>query len=158
MALCTHAVTEPLGKCLKIENPTERLACYDKMLESSVTESPTASPMSDLPSVSTKTPTEKTKIAATHLTGALREELPRRKTDQRFEREDDVTRYTVSRILRKYGGKVEYLTENGRRFRKISTSHQNFQVGDVLVAKRGVFEAVFLVNEEGKRIKVKIMD
>ena len=69
-----------------------------------------------------------------------------------------MTRYTVTRVIRKYGGKIEYLTDNGRRFRKISTSQQNFQVGDVLVAKRGVFEAVFLVNQDGKRIKVKIVD
>ena len=87
----------------------------------------------------------------------LKEELPR-KADRIIKKEDDPTRYTVTRIVRKYGGKIEFVTDNDRRFRKISTSDYLFEVGDVLVAKRGVFESVFLINQDGKRIKVKIVN
>ena len=155
-ALCAPALAEPVERCLKIENPTERLSCYDKTLErtekanKAASVSVSAAPKEPKPS--------KTKVTTTILTGALKEELPRRSATRSFEREDDITRYTVTQVIRKYGGKVEYLTDNGRRFRKISTSQQDFKVGDVLVAKRGVFESVFLVNQNGKRIKVKIVD
>jgi hypothetical protein len=129
------------------------------MLKRTEPESQVALPTSVSPSLPPKRPKPpKTKVTTTILTGALKEELPRPSANRSFEREDDITRYTVTQVIRKYGGKVEYLTDNGRRFRKISTSQQNFQVGDVLVAKRGVFEAVFLVNQDGKRIKVKIVE
>ena len=153
------AFAEPLEQCLTIESPTERLACYDRMFKRTEPESQVTLPTSVSPSAPPKrSKPPKTKATRTILTGALKEELPRPKANRSFKREDDITRYTVARVIRKYGGKVEYLTNNGRRFRKISTSQQNFQVGDVLVAKRGVFEAVFLVNQDGKRIKVKIVD
>ena len=155
-ALCAPALAEPLEQCLKIEKPAERLACYDKVLERTEIESNAASVSV---SAAPKEPKpSKTKVTTTILTGALKEELPRPSANRSFEREDDITRYTVTKVIRKYGGKVEYLTDNDRRFRKISTSAQDFKVGDVLVAKRGVFEAVFLVNQDGKRIKVKIVD
>ena len=158
-ALYMPAFAEPLEQCLTIDRPTERLACYDKMLKRTEPGSKVGLPTSVSPSMPPKRlKPPKTKVTTTILTGALKEELPRLSANRSFEREDDITRYTVTQVIRKYGGKVEYLTDNGRRFRKISTSQQNFQVGDVLVAKRGVFEAVFLVNQDGKRIKVKIVD
>ena len=49
--------------------------------------------------------------------GALKEELPR-KADHIIKKEDDPTRYTVTRIVRKYGGKIEFVTDNDRRFEK----------------------------------------
>ncbi|MEC8492761.1 MAG: hypothetical protein VXY76_07680, partial [Pseudomonadota bacterium] len=98
------------------------------------------------------------KLAEQVLKGAIKKELPKRGASEKRPRIDDITRYTVTKVVTKYGGKIEYLTDNGRRFRKISTSPQSFKVGDVLVAKLGVFDSIFLVNQNGNRIKVKVIN
>ena len=138
------------------------MACYDNALQKDVPKSVLEPKSSQAPKSTLVTNEAKdsasTKVTERILKGAIKKELPRRGASEKRPRIDDITRYTVTKVVTKYGGKIEYLTDNGRRFRKISTSPQSFKVGDVLVAKLGVFESVFLVNQDGKRIKVKIMD
>ena len=161
-AVCSFASAETIETCTEIKDPTTRLACYDNALQKDVPKS-VLEPKSVQAPKSTQVPKEAKapaaiKVAEQVLKGAIKKELPRRGASEKRPRVDNITRYTVTRVVTKYGGKIEYLTDNGRRFRKISTSPQSFKVGDVLVAKLGVFESVFLVNQDGKRIKVKIMD
>lgn len=161
-AVCSFSYAEKIETCTEIKDPTTRLACYDNALQKDVPKS-LPEPKSVQAPKSTQVPKEardpaSIKVAKQVLKGAIKKELPRRGASEKRPRIDDITRYTVTRVVTKYGGKIEYLTDNGRRFRKISTSPQSFKVGDVLVAKLGVFESVFLVNQDGKRIKVKIMD
>ena len=161
-AVCSFVSAETIETCTEIKDPTTRLACYDNALQKDVPKS-VLEPKSVQAPKSTQVPKEAkdpaaTKVAEQVLKGAIKKELPRRGASEKRPRVDNITRYTVTRVVTKYGGKIEYLTDNGRRFRKISTSPQSFKVGDVLVAKLGVFESVFLVNQDGKRIKVKIMD
>ena len=155
-ALCSFVSAETIETCIEIKDPKTRLACYDNALQKDI-------PKSILEPESTQAPKEAKdpvpmEVTERVLKGAIKKELPRRGSSEKRPRIDNITRYTVSKVVTKYGGKIEYLTDNGRRFRKISTSPQSFKVGDVLVAKLGVFESVFLVNQDGKRIKVKIMD
>ena len=161
-AVCSFVSAETIEKCTEIKDPTTRLACYDNALQKDVPKS-VLEPKSVQAPKSTQVPKKAKdpaaiKVAEQVLKGAIKKELPRRGASEKRPRVDNITRYTVTRVVTKYGGKIEYLTDNGRRFRKISTSPQSFKVGDVLVAKLGVFESVFLVNQDGKRIKVKIMD
>ena len=161
-AVCSFVSAETIETCTEIKDPTTRLACYDNALQKDVPKS-VLEPKSVQAPKSTQVPKEANdpaaiKVAEQVLKGAIKKELPRRGASEKRPRVDNITRYTVTRVVTKYGGKIEYLTDNGRRFRKISTSPQSFKVGDVLVAKLGVFESVFLVNQDGKRIKVKIMD
>ena len=161
-AMCSFVSAETIETCTEIKDPTTRLACYDNALQKDVPKS-VLEPKSVQAPKSTQVPKEAKdpaaiKVAEQVLKGAIKKELPRRGASEKRPRVDNITRYTVTRVVTKYGGKIEYLTDNGRRFRKISTSPQSFKVGDVLVAKLGVFESVFLVNQDGKRIKVKIMD
>ena len=161
-AVCSFVSAETIETCTEIKDPTTRLACYDNALQKDVPKS-VLEPKSVQAPKSTQVPKEAKdpaaiKVAEQVLKGAIKKELPRRGVSEKRPRVDNITRYTVTRVVTKYGGKIEYLTDNGRRFRKISTSPQSFKVGDVLVAKLGVFESVFLVNQDGKRIKVKIMD
>ena len=161
-AVCSFVSAETIETCTEIKDPTTRLACYDNALQKDVPKS-VLEPKSVQAPKSPQVPKEAKapaaiKVAEQVLKGAIKKELPRRGASEKRPRIDNITRYTVTRVVTKYGGKIEYLTDNGRRFRKISTSPQSFKVGDVLVAKLGVFESVFLVNQDGKRIKVKIMD
>ena len=161
-AVCSFVSAETIETCTEIKDPTTRLACYDNALQKDVPKS-VLEPKSVQAPKSTQVPKEAKapaaiKVAEQVLKGAIKKELPRRGASEKRPRIDNITRYTVTRVVTKDGGKIEYLTDNGRRFRKISTSPQSFKVGDVLVAKLGVFESVFLVNQDGKRIKVKIMD
>ena len=161
-AVCSFVSAETIETCTEIKDPTTRLACYDNALQKDVPKS-VLEPKSVQAPKSTQVPKEAKdpaaiKVAEQVLKGAIKKELPRRGESEKRPRVDNITRYTVTRVVTKYGGKIEYLTDNGRRFRKISTSPQSFKVGDVLVAKLGVFESVFLVNQDGKRIKVKVMD
>ncbi len=161
-AVCSFVSAETIETCTEIKDPTTRLACYDNALQKDVPKS-VLEPKSVQAPKSTQVPKEAKdpaaiKVAEQVLKGAIKKELPRRGASEKRPRVDNITRYTVTRVVTKYGGKIEYLTDNGRRFRKISTSPQSFKVGDVLVAKLGVFDSIFLVNQNGNRIKVKVID
>ena len=161
-AVCSFVSAETIETCTEIKDPTTRLACYDNALQKDVPKS-VLEPKSVQAPKSTQVPKEAKdpaaiKVAEQVLKGAIKKELPKRGASEKRPRIDDITRYTVTRVVTKYGGKIEYLTDNGRRFRKISTSPQSFKVGDVLVAKLGVFDSIFLVNQNGNRIKVKVIN
>lgn len=164
LAISSNAVADNAEHCVSIVDSKERLECYDRALRPAKSADKKAANSPRPKSIDTNV-VSRAKGIAKEVTekqtsvprGALKEELPR-KADRIIKKEDDPTRYTVTRIVRKYGGKIEFVTDNDRRFRKISTSDYLFEVGDVLVAKRGVFESVFLINQDGKRIKVKIVN
>jgi len=164
LAVSSNAVADNADHCVSIVDSKERLECYDRALrpaksadKKEANSPPPKSMDTNVVSRAKGIAKEVTEKQTSVPRGALKEELPR-KADHIIKKEDDPTRYTVTRIVRKYGGKIEFVTDNDRRFRKISTSDYLFEVGDVLVAKRGVFESVFLINQDGKRIKVKIVN
>ena len=148
-----------LENCAAKEDPAERLDCYDevvgreKLKPNELTEN-----KSFTSSRATSEPNGKTNIERTVFRGVIKDELPRKKESIAQRERDRVASYTIARVIRKYDGKIEYLTTTGRRFRQISSTPRTFKTGDVLVAKLGVFESVFLINEEGKRVKVKVLN
>ena len=152
----------PSGECRDIREPVERLACYDSRakLGSQPAEEDVASKIENPVGPSSKNRPawgnggSREEPAASAVQNALKVALPRRNTVENRAPAKPVE-YTIRKVLRKYGGKVEYHTADGREFRKLTTSTSDFAVGDTVVAKLGVFSAVFLINQKGKRIKVK---
>lgn len=147
-------------ECRDITNPGERLACYDNTATTTVTSAPTpkqkpekqsAEPIAPAPTRSAKPKLTRKPVVVNN---ALEEPLPRRAVNKP-QIETAAVEYTIAKVLRRYGEKIEYQTDDGRRFRKLSATQTNFAVGDTVVAKLGVFGAVFLINQEGMRIKVK---
>ena len=163
LAISSNAVADNAEHCVSIVDSKERLECYDRALRPAKSADKKAANSPRPKSIDTNVVSRANdregsrKKSPLSSSNALKEELPR-KADRIIKKGEDPTRYTVTRIVRKYGGKIEFVTDNDRRFRKISTSDYLFEVGDVLVAKRGVFESVFLINQDGKRIKVKIVN
>ena len=142
LAVSSNAVADNADHCVSIVDSKERLECYDRALrlqnlqKKEANSPPPKSMDTNVVSRAKGIAKEVTEKQTSVPRGALKEELPR-KADHIIKKEDDPTRYTVTRIVRKYGGKIEFVTDNDRRFVKISTSDYLFEVGDVLVAKRG---------------------
>ena len=162
-AICWAAAKDD---CRVIEDPVERLACYDSNAlpiaqpnNEPVTNNtePVAPAHLENETVTTKPTKSIRKRASGVLRNALEVALPR-KTEIRSSPETRAVEYTISKVLRKYGEKIEYHTTDGRKFRKIGGSSSNLAVGDTVVAKLGVFDAVFLINQKGTRIKVKTLN
>ena len=168
IAVCSSTATlaATVEDCRQIADPGARLACYDSsaalkkepaqpidQTSRNVTPSATTTP--------TPTPTPKTtkdipkqKPQAEAVSGALKTPLPRRAATASAT-EQKAVQYTITKVSRKRGEKIEYQTADGRRFRKLSANQSSFAVGDRVVATLGVFNAVFLINQDGIRIKVK---
>ncbi len=153
------------GECRDIQDPAERLACYDskeRPAGKSVSES-AALNREATPVVTPENQTPKNKPSSirqrvTKVVGnALEVALPR-KNAEKPDVQTKAVEYTISKALRKYGEKIEYHTTDGRRFRKLGGSASDFAVGDTVVAKLGVFDVVFLINQKGTRIKVKALN
>jgi len=62
--------------------------------------------------------------------------------------------FKIERIFSPQRHRYIYVSDDGRRFRKISRDTQNFKVGDTVVIKPGMFGSMFLVKQ-GLKIKVK---
>ena len=152
--------------CRVIEDPVERLACYDsnalpiaqpKSKPATNNTEPVAPARLENETVTTEPAKSIRKSVPKVVRNALEVALPR-KTEIRSSPETRAVEYTISKVLRKYGEKIEYHTTDGRKFRKIGGSSSNLAVGDTVVAKLGVFDAVFLNNQRGTRIKVKTLN
>ncbi|WP_298634795.1 hypothetical protein [uncultured Umboniibacter sp.] len=61
----------------------------------------------------------------------------------------------VSDVRRNSRRQVFFATEQGRTFRRESGSYATFKEGDQLLIEAGMMSSMFLVNQDGLRIKVK---
>ena len=61
----------------------------------------------------------------------------------------------VSDVRRNSRRQVFFATEQGRTFRRESGSYASFKEGDQLSIETGMMSSMFLVNQDGLRIKVK---
>ncbi|MBD3648132.1 MAG: hypothetical protein HUJ31_11930 [Pseudomonadales bacterium] len=125
-----------LMDCKKIEDVEKRVACYDRV--------------------------------AGRVEEKMKEDY-RGTTDQRTEaRNQSITQEVVGtvqppatkpmaidKVLRDRNRRIVFVTTDGRRFRKRSSSPTSFRPGDTVRLEDGVFGSVFLVNADGLKIKVK---
>jgi type IV secretory pathway VirB10-like protein len=165
-AVCssTSTLAATVEDCRQIADPGARLACYDSspalknepaqpIDQTSRNVAPFAKP-TPTPAPKTTNDAPKQKPQAKAVSGALKTPLPRRAATASAT-EQKAVQYTITRVSRKRDEKIEYQTADGRRFRKLSANQSSFAVGDRVVATLGVFNAVFLINQDGIRIKVK---
>ena len=173
-AVCssTSTLAATVEDCRQIADPGARLACYDSspalknepaqpIDQTSRNVAPFAKPTptpapapAPAPAPKTTNDAPKQKPQAKAVSGALKTPLPRRAATASAT-EQKAVQYTITRVSRKHDEKIEYQTADGRRFRKLSANQSSFAVGDRVVATLGVFNAVFLINQDGIRIKVK---
>lgn len=155
----------PDGECRDIQDPAKRLACYDSK-EPPAGQSVSESAMLNRDATPAVTPENQTATTQAQsvqqrvsrvVSNALEVALPRKNAVE-TNVQTKAVEYTISKVVRKYGEKVEYHTTDGRKFRKLGGSASDFAVGDTVVAKLGVFEVVFLINQKGTRIKVKTLN
>ena len=167
-AVCssTSTLAATVEDCRQIADPGARLACYDSSAalknepaqlinQTSRNVAPSAKPTpAPAPAPKTINDAPKQKPQAEAVSGALKTPLPRRAATASAT-EQKAVQYTITKVSRKRDEKIEYQTADGRRFRKLSANQSSFAVGDRVVATLGVFNAVFLINQDGIRIKVK---
>lgn len=133
----TAANAETLIECSRIDDAEERVACYDRLagrVEEKMVE----------PQVGT---TEE-RIEARQLSVA--EEVIG-DTSQA----PDIVTLKISRIIRDRNRRVTYLSEDGRLFARSTSETKNFKEGDTVRIEKGVLSAIFLVRDDGMKIKVK---
>lgn len=136
LASSTAVQAETLIECAKIEDPGERVACYDKLagrVEKKLNE----------PQIGT---TEQ-RIEARNQSVA--EEIVGEGAAS-----PEIMTVEIERILRDRNRRVSYLTTDGRVFKRSSSATRNFNVGDVLTIQHGMMGSIFLVREDGFKIKV----
>ncbi|RPG33306.1 MAG: hypothetical protein CBC52_001490 [Gammaproteobacteria bacterium TMED92] len=145
-----------ISDCRSITEADQRLACYDRVGSNSeaMVDAAGTGESAALQQAEAAEKSVTTYQAPRIVSGALTEPLPLNSAAQRSS-PPAVVEYTIGEVLHKRSERIEYHTTDNRRFRKISTTTSNFAVGDTVVAKLGVFNAVFLINQDGMRIKVK---
>lgn len=133
----TGANAETLLECSKIEDAAERVACYDRLagrVEEKMVE----------PQV-----------------GTTEERIEARKQSVAEEvigdasQAPDIVTLTISRVIWDRNRRVTYLSEDGRLFARSSSETKNFKEGDTVRIEKGMLSAIFLVRDDGMKIKVK---
>ena len=133
----TEERAETLVECAKIQNSEERVACYDRLagrVEKKLEEQQQGSTRDRVE--------KKNQVIAEEILGS---EAP----------SSELYSLTIEKILRDRNRRVVYQTTDGRRFRRSSGTQSSFKAGDTLKMEEGFLGAVFLVSEDGKRIKVQ---
>ena len=129
---------ETFLECSEIEDSAVRLSCYD-----SVAANLKQSLQKDQKGT-TKERQEAKEVAVSVATIGS-ESVPSPELDT----------FIIERILSPQRHRYIYLSDDGRRFRKISRDTQNFKVGDTVAIKPGMFGSIFLVK---KALKIKVKE
>jgi hypothetical protein len=127
---------ETLLDCAKIEDPAERVACYDKV--AGRVEKKMEAP---------QTGTTEERIEARNLSVA--EEVVGGKNEP-----PPVDSVEIKSVLRDRNRRVTYVMVDGRRFKRSTSERVTFKSGDKLTIEDGLFGSKFLVRDDGQRNKV----
>lgn len=133
-----NAMAKSLMECTEIDDVDERVACYDAVagrVEKKLDEKHEGS-TSERVEAKNRSITE--------------EVVGRDKSPQQ-----QLTIMRISELVRTRVGRVIYVTDDGRLFRKVSQVPVNFSEDDRVALREGMFGAPFLVNEEGLALKVR---
>jgi hypothetical protein len=137
LAASTAANAETLIECSKIADAEERVACYDRLagrVEEKMVE----------PQVGT---TEE-RIEA-------RQQSVAEEVIGDASQAPDIVTVKISRVIRDKTRRVTYLSEDGRLFARSTSETKNFKEGDTVRIETGMLSAIFLVRDDGMKIKVK---
>lgn len=133
----TAANAETLLECSKIADPEERVACYDR-LAGRVEEK-----------------MEKPQVGTTQERIEARQQSVAEEVMGDASQAPDIVTLTISRVIRDKTRRVTYLSEDGRLFARSTSETKNFKEGDTVRIEKGMLSAIFLVRDDGMKIKVK---
>lgn len=128
---------ETLLDCSRIEDATDRVACYDKLagrVEEKLEE--------------TYEGTTEERVEARN--DSIAEEVVGAK-----EPAPELLMLEIKKVQRDRNRRIIYLTTDGRAFRRSTGSTITFKAGDKCTMKSGVMGSVFLIREDGRKNKVK---
>ncbi len=127
---------ETLIECSRIEDPTARVACYDK-LAGRVEEK-----MEKSYSGTTEQRVEAMKQSITEEVVGDTAKAP------------EILQLEIKSVQRDRNGRVTYVTTDGRYFKRSNDAKTTFEVGDRLVIEEGMMSSRFLVRDDGRKNKV----
>ena len=133
------------NRCVSIVDDVKRLSCYDSLfidqsIEPKVIELDTI-----------KKPVETLKKTESELEDATIKAAQ----DAYNQVIEDAKAMVVAKVTEGRNKKVYYYMNNDRIFRKNTSRSATFRVDDIVELEGGALGAQFLINQNGKRIKVK---
>ena len=145
IVLTSCANASEANRCVSIVDDLERLSCYDSLfidqsIESKVIELDTI-----------KKPVENLKKTESKLEDATIKAAQ----DAYNQVIEDAKAMVVAKVTEGRNKKVYYYMNNDRIFRKNTSRSATFRVDDIVELEGGALGAQFLINQNGKRIKVK---
>ena len=136
------AQADEVKKCLEIQNSDQRLACYDSAFGYSQ------------PVVSVEKPVRKTNDNS----AVPADVVPSAVTTKAQQAYDQVIADSKSMVITKVGetrrGQLYFFTDKGRTFKRLTDRNLTLKVGQVVRLEKGLLSAIFLVAEDGPKIKV----
>lgn len=128
---------ETLLECSKIEDASVRVTCYDKIagrIEEKMDQNQEGT----------------TKQIVQKKNQSIAEEIMGNESPAA-----QLMTFKIKKILRDRNRRITYVTVDGRRFRRSTSATTNFTVGDTLRIEEGFMGAIFLVRDDGRKIKAK---
>ncbi len=134
---------EDVKRCLDIQNSEKRLACYDSAFGYSN------------PVVKVEKPVRKTTNNPIGSSDVVIGSIAK-KAQKAY---DQVIADSESMVVTKVGetrrGQLYFFTDKGRTFKRLTDRNLRFKVGQVVRLEKGLLSAIFLVAEDGRKIKVR---
>lgn len=134
---CSTATAQTLLECSRIEDSAERIACYDKVAGR------------------VEEKMEETFEGTTEQRIEARQESIADEVVGPDEPVPELLPVDIKRVHRTRSNRFVYETADGRLFQKSSSSRVMFRVGDRCTLEPGLLGSLFLVRDDGKKIKVE---
>ena len=128
---------QTLVECSKIADAAERVECYDKVagrVEKKMVEP---------------------QVGSTEERIEARQQAVAEEVIGDASVAPDIVTLKIARVVRDRSRRVTYVSEDGRLFARSSSEMKNFKVGDTVRIESGMLSAIFLVRDDGVKIKVK---
>ena len=145
IVLTSSANANETNRCVSIVDDVKRLSCYDSLFIDQSIEPKVV----ELDAI--KKPVETLKKTESELEDATIKAAQ----DAYNQVIEDAKAMVVAKVTEGRNKKVYYYMNNDRIFRKNTSRSATFRVDDIVELEGGALGAQFLINQNGKRIKVK---
>ena len=145
IVLTSSANASEANRCVSIVDDVKRLACYDSLFIDESIEPKVIELDTIKKSVETLKKTE----------SELEDATIKAAQDAYNQVIEDAKAMDVAKVTEGRNKKVYYYMNNDRIFRKNTSRSATFRVDDIVELEGGALGAQFLINQNGKRIKVK---
>ena len=145
IVLTSSANASEANQCVSIVDDVKRLSCYDSLFIDESIEPKVIELGTIKKSVETLKKTE----------SELEDATIKAAQDAYNQVIEDAKAMVVAKVTEGRNKKVYYYMNNDRIFRKNTSRSATFRVDDIVELQGGALGAQFLINQNGKRIKVK---